>query len=73
MSTYIHLEIVSTLQRSKTTFIKGVKDRKALNLPLENGKSIIMNIFIDRFNMSYVLYFWRESDKNTYLNFADHL
>lgn len=26
MSTYIYLEIVSTLQRSRTTFINGVKD-----------------------------------------------
>lgn len=35
MSTYIYLEIVSILQRSRTTFINGVKNRKDLNLPLE--------------------------------------
>lgn len=45
MSTYIYLEIVSTLQRSRTTFISGVrKNRRDFKLILSSRKSIIMNI-----------------------------
>lgn len=31
----LHLEIVSTLQRSRTTFTSDVKNGRDLNLPLE--------------------------------------
>lgn len=69
MSTYIYLEIVSS-GRGLHLLAAWGKNRKDLNL--SSGKSIIMNIHQSSWHVTCAI--WGEiSDKNTRLNFADHL